>query len=667
MTQSLLGHAVEGSRQRGLTIRLDQSRHVEEVRAGRFVVINGSERQFFAMITDFTLQSSSPQAPVDGANAFTQKIPSGNVFEPVKSIPTHVRQQYFMTTRVRKFCLCCHVFVTTMWLAAGLCFAQAPSEQSPEPMPARLTNVPINAPIPSITIDAGDELVSGAGSTFSTNGSFVFTGGATVVGGTEFTVRADRLTGSLLTGVDTAEGHVSLRELNSYLDVDSLFASTTAQAGAASNILLRQAPYTIYAQRLTFQESEIDIYSAVLTTVPPTQASDYSIHAGRIVYQPVLHRITIFNGSFYLGSKRIFAFKKLSRKLEQTNSGRAGVDKLFSETFGYTGYLGPYIDYTSHFGQIGNGVTGTFTISEKQVPSILFVGRSPVIVPHSNHVATAPKTLLARLRQAVEATEPILPPGDPLLFHWFETQTTMDDRFNTIPNSLSVDATGVASYREMVFGHATDTLFYSRLPEASLNAVMPISGPRSLPTSHDPGQVRAALKQIALFAVVTPTIGRYYEYPDNVTSDRESIVTSLESRPILIGDNLLFKPTISYNDSTYPGHGNSFQIYQYDLALEQYRTDESGYGIEYTDSQERGESPFQFDTPYASRELDTRFQLGRRNAIYGIVLKYDLNNQSLFSEQLMIAPKLRSFIPRFTYDFRDSAFSVGFDISGLTY
>jgi len=116
MTHTLLGHVVEGSLLRGLTMRLDGNRSVEEIRAGRFVVVDGAERQFFAMITDVTLLSTSQQALVDGAegtsSAFQsalRKILSGTItyasvtlrpqlmrskslgaaFEPVKSIPPH--------------------------------------------------------------------------------------------------------------------------------------------------------------------------------------------------------------------------------------------------------------------------------------------------------------------------------------------------------------------------------------------------------------------------------------------------------------------------------------------------------------------------------------------------------------------------------------------------
>jgi len=544
-------------------------------------------------------------------------------------------------------------------------FCLAQTSQSNESVSQ--VNIPINAPIPPITIDYGDDQVSGASRSFSKNGAFSFTGGVTVVGGNEFTLRADSITGNQQTGVATAVGHVYFREINSYIDMDSLFVTDNPPAGSAQNVLLRSSPYTINAQRMTFESSEIDLYSTTLTTCPPDQKSDYSIRASRIVYQPEKRRITIYNGSFYLGKTRIFEFKKLSRRTGTSVAGAgSGGDKLFNESIGYTSYNGPFISYTTHYGDPNNGVTGTLTIPERHSLGLLLVAKTPLITPRS-HGTTQPTSLLGHIRQAVQATEPILPDGDPLLFHWFATTTTMDDRFATIPNSLSVTGTATASDRERVFGHDTDNLFYSRLPEGSLTCTAPISGPRTLPSSHDPGQVRASLRQIALYAVITPTVGRYYEYPDNITSNRESIETSIESRPILIGDNLLFKPTVTYQDSTYPKEHESFQVLQYDVALEKYITDETGFGLEFVDSHEDGVSPFQFDTPYATRELDGRCQVGYPRIIVGAVLRYNLTDHNLYSEEIMIAPVLRGVIPKFTYDFGDSTFGIGVDIKGLTY
>src|SRR5579883_1822256 len=55
-----MGAIIKGSLQTGLAMKLDGARCVEDVRAGKFVVIDGAEHEFFAMITDVTLESASP-------------------------------------------------------------------------------------------------------------------------------------------------------------------------------------------------------------------------------------------------------------------------------------------------------------------------------------------------------------------------------------------------------------------------------------------------------------------------------------------------------------------------------------------------------------------------------------------------------------------------------
>lgn len=56
-----LGIVVRGSLADGLEMRLADGRSVEDVRAGRFVVIQGDRFRFFSMITNVSLESSNPK------------------------------------------------------------------------------------------------------------------------------------------------------------------------------------------------------------------------------------------------------------------------------------------------------------------------------------------------------------------------------------------------------------------------------------------------------------------------------------------------------------------------------------------------------------------------------------------------------------------------------
>jgi hypothetical protein len=53
--------------------------------------------------------------------------------------------------------------------------------------------------------------------------------------------------------------------------------------------------------------------------------------------------------------------------------------------------------------------------------------------------------------------------------------------------------------------------------------------------------------------------------------------------------------------------------------------------------------------------------------IIGAALKYDIHKNNFYQQQIMIAPIMHGFVPKFTFDFADDSFGVGIDIQGLTY
>lgn len=113
--RELMGTVVRGSLQAGIQMKLTGTRSVEDVRAGKFVVVDGANHEFFAMITDVALDCVSPNILADppagtsdsdkflrdvlaGKSTFgtitlkpllmRQKGAAGE-FEPVKTVPTH--------------------------------------------------------------------------------------------------------------------------------------------------------------------------------------------------------------------------------------------------------------------------------------------------------------------------------------------------------------------------------------------------------------------------------------------------------------------------------------------------------------------------------------------------------------------------------------------------
>ena len=55
-----LGVVTRGSLVEGLEMKLDPARNVEDMKAGKFVVIEGGKNDFFSMVTDMRLDATNP-------------------------------------------------------------------------------------------------------------------------------------------------------------------------------------------------------------------------------------------------------------------------------------------------------------------------------------------------------------------------------------------------------------------------------------------------------------------------------------------------------------------------------------------------------------------------------------------------------------------------------
>lgn len=75
-----LGSVIQGSLSQGLEVRLHPDVSVEEIRVGKFLVVQGARSRFFCMLTDVTLGTSSPRilaSPPDPANTFLTDVLAG--------------------------------------------------------------------------------------------------------------------------------------------------------------------------------------------------------------------------------------------------------------------------------------------------------------------------------------------------------------------------------------------------------------------------------------------------------------------------------------------------------------------------------------------------------------------------------------------------------------
>jgi uncharacterized protein len=75
-----LGIVVQGSLSEGLEVRLNGNVSVEEMRVGKFLVVQGRRARFFCMLTDVSLGTSSPRIlvnPPDPSNTFLTEVLAG--------------------------------------------------------------------------------------------------------------------------------------------------------------------------------------------------------------------------------------------------------------------------------------------------------------------------------------------------------------------------------------------------------------------------------------------------------------------------------------------------------------------------------------------------------------------------------------------------------------
>lgn len=107
-----LGLITQGSLSAGLEMRLDKNCSVEDLRVGRFVVIEGRHSRFFSMLTDVSLATNSPQIlnfppendpffldVLTGVSTFgsvkvqpmlmLEKTGAAHELRPVKTVPSH--------------------------------------------------------------------------------------------------------------------------------------------------------------------------------------------------------------------------------------------------------------------------------------------------------------------------------------------------------------------------------------------------------------------------------------------------------------------------------------------------------------------------------------------------------------------------------------------------
>jgi hypothetical protein len=114
----LLGHIISGSLTEGFVMRIHPRAHLEEIKTGKFVCINGTNYKFFSLITDLTLEVTHPDIllfpPTPHEKLLSLALKEKDVYAtaslkpmlmlnkeghpmPVKTVPPHFAQVFEAT------------------------------------------------------------------------------------------------------------------------------------------------------------------------------------------------------------------------------------------------------------------------------------------------------------------------------------------------------------------------------------------------------------------------------------------------------------------------------------------------------------------------------------------------------------------------------------------
>jgi len=110
-----LGHIISGSLTEGFVLRINPETHLETIKTGKFVSIEGKQHKFFSLITDLKLEVTSPDIllfpPAEQENILSSFLQKKDIYatanlkpmlmlgedeipSPVKTIPPHFSQVY---------------------------------------------------------------------------------------------------------------------------------------------------------------------------------------------------------------------------------------------------------------------------------------------------------------------------------------------------------------------------------------------------------------------------------------------------------------------------------------------------------------------------------------------------------------------------------------------
>lgn len=493
-----------------------------------------------------------------------------------------------------------------------------------------------------------------------------------IVYGNELTLDADIAVADSAAHRNVLSGHVRVHETDTTLRADTVTLTGAAQTAQVDNALVTQRVFTIRAKTLTAMPTLVVGQNITVTTVPDGGKADASIRAQSLTLDQTSERGTLRNASLYLFGTRLLTVPRVS--FRAGSRGGAARKKLMIPTIGVSSRYGTFLVYGSST-RIGPvPFQYRLLLPTRQSLQAVVSGQQTLYAPSEPRSPEAPHgpppTLLENIRAFATAPTPLLPPGDPLLFHDFLPQPNPIVLFDT-PDRGGLTVGEEGSIHVAANGRRRDDLYVSRLPELTLHGRLPLTPLPPRPAADDPAAFRSALRRVVLYLDAQETIGSYREQlstaPYSIRAQRTQTQVGISAFPLLIAPNTVLQPRFSVSSSGYSGGKSAYRYSQLAVDVNHYFSDLAALGVQFKGSTASGDSPFNFDVLDSTRELDVRLQMGNRHLVVAGRVRYDLSQSGVIDYQLALAPALRGLLPVFSYNFRTRSLGLGVEVKGVTF
>ncbi len=493
-----------------------------------------------------------------------------------------------------------------------------------------------------------------------------------VVYGNELTLDADTAEADLAARRYVLSGHVRVHETDTTLRTGAVTLSGAAQTALVDSALVTQRVFSLRADTLTAQPTRVVGQHVMVTTVADGGRADVSIRAQTLTLDQTSERGTLRNASLYLFGTRLLTVPRVTFRVG--SRGGAAQRKLLIPTIGVSSRYGTFLAFGSSTRIGAVPFQYRLLLPTRQSLQAVVFGQQTLYAPSSPRPPEAPPgpppTLLENIRAFATAPTPLLPAGDPLLFHDFLPQPNPIILFDA-PDRGGLTLGEEGSIHVAANGRRRDDLYVSRLPEVTLHGRLPLTPLPPRPATGDPAAFRAALRRVVLYLDAQETIGSYREQlstaPYTIRARRTQTQVALSAFPFLIAPNTVIQPRFSISSSGYSGSKTAYRYDQLAVDINHYFSDLAAVGVQFKGSTASGDSPFNFDVLDSTRELDVRLQMGNRHLVVAGRVRYDLSQSGVIDYQLALSPALRGLLPVFSYNFRTRSIGLGVEVKGVTF